>query len=130
MTLVDRPTCGHPGATFALEGVLYCARCANYAWQHFVHRGHADEPPPVPIATTGLIESSPLAEPIEDELEVIHLFGYVLTDQGRNALAELCAHCGLRRATWCEVLCSECASLTAAEVIEYAATGHHPRVAR
>jgi hypothetical protein len=48
-------TCGHDGATFPCRGVLYCPRCAPYAWQKELHRGHADEPPgthgnpPVPL---------------------------------------------------------------------------------
>ena len=42
-------TCGHAGATFPLEGNLYCTRCAHRAWQNYVHRGHADEPPKVPV---------------------------------------------------------------------------------
>jgi hypothetical protein len=47
--MTDRPTCGHAPATFLLEGNLYCQRCAQYAWQNFVHRGHDDEPPAVPV---------------------------------------------------------------------------------
>jgi len=38
-------TCGHERATFRLEGVAYCQRCAPYAWARYTHRGHPDEPP-------------------------------------------------------------------------------------
>lgn len=47
---MNNPNCGHEGATFRLEGNLYCKRCAPYAWQNFVHRGHPDEPAMVAVS--------------------------------------------------------------------------------
>jgi hypothetical protein len=42
-------SCGHVDAKFPLMGALYCSRCADRAWQRFIHEGHPDQPAEVPL---------------------------------------------------------------------------------
>lgn len=50
-------TCGHAEARTVLEDRRYCSACFPYAWQNFVHRGHADEPAPVKTRAPGRCSS-------------------------------------------------------------------------
>jgi hypothetical protein len=45
-------TCGHLDAKFPILAALYCNGCADRAWQHFIHEGHADQPQAVPLVRT------------------------------------------------------------------------------